>query len=409
MSSPAAVGSQVEDGYLPGSSEYRRIMLAMFAAGMATFVLLYDTQALLPAFAREFQVSPTEASLTLSLASIGLAFALLVAGPLSERYGRTVLVKGSVWASAVVAVATALAPTWPSLLGLRLLQGVVLAGLPAVATAYLREELHASALGRAAGLYIGGTALGGMTGRLLTGPLAEQFGWRWGMAAAACFALLTAAVVSLLLPASRHFVRSSGRHAVTWPQTKVSLTDPVLLGLYLVGGCGLGALVATFNALGFRLTSPAFGLGLGAVGLLYLVYPLGSLASAVAGRAADTYGQRAVMPVGAAIGLLGVALTVSDWLPAVVAGLACITIGFFTMHGLASGWVALRAHLAGGSTSQAAANYLFVYYVGASVLGTLATTVWTAAGWGGVATLVGVLLGTCGVTALALRRTRALT
>ena len=135
-------------------------MAALFAAGMATFVLLYDTQALLPELRTQFAVTPAQATLTMSLATAGLAVALLVAGPASERIGRTRLILGAVWSASLLALLCPLAPSWHALLGLRLLEGVALAGLPAVATAYLREELHPTAQARAAGLYIGGTALG---------------------------------------------------------------------------------------------------------------------------------------------------------------------------------------------------------------------------------------------------------
>ena len=138
-------------------------------AGLATFAVLYSPQSLMPELAEQFDVSATSATLTLSLTTLGLGVALLVAGPLSDVVGRTRLIYVSLWASAVVAIACAVAPGWTSLLVLRLLQGIVLAGLPAVATAYLREELHPSTHARAAGLYIGGTALGGMAGRLVAG------------------------------------------------------------------------------------------------------------------------------------------------------------------------------------------------------------------------------------------------
>src|SRR5215203_6354782 len=137
-------------GHRVGEPGYRRITVALFAAGLATFALLYSTQALLPEFSRAFSVSAAASTLTVSLTTIGLGVALLVAGPLSEVVGRTRLIHSSLAASAVVAVACAVAPTWEVLLGLRLLQGVTLAGLPAVATAYLREELHAGTHARAA-------------------------------------------------------------------------------------------------------------------------------------------------------------------------------------------------------------------------------------------------------------------
>jgi MFS family permease len=150
---------------------------------VATFALLYSTQALLPELARAFSVSAAQSTLTLSLATAGLGLALLVTGPVSEILGRTRLIHLSLTASALVAAGCAVVPDWDMLLGLRLVQGITLAGLPAVATAYLREEIHPDAYARAAGLYVGGTALGGMAGRLITGAIAGAAGWRWALAA----------------------------------------------------------------------------------------------------------------------------------------------------------------------------------------------------------------------------------
>jgi YNFM family putative membrane transporter len=391
-------------GHLPGSAGYRRIMAAMFAAGMATFVLLYATQALLPELHTTFHVSPTQATLSMSLTTAGLALGLLVAGPASEVVGRTPLIVGSTWAATLVACLTPFAPSWGAFLGLRLLEGIVLAGLPAVATAYLREELHANALAKATGLYIGGTALGGMAGRLLTAPVADVAGWRWAMAAAALFALGCAVAVTLALPASRNFTPRPRGSAELRSMARVALADPALRSLYVLGACAIGTLVAVFNALGFRLTTAPFHLSLGAISLLYLVYPLGTVSSTVSGALADRFGRRAVLPSGCALAVLGVLLTMLPSLAVIVIGLACLTAGFFVMHGLASGWVAVRAHLAGASASQAAAFYLCSYYVGSSVFGSLGGSAWSAYGWGGVGLLALVLLACAAVATARLRR-----
>lgn len=392
----------------PGSDGYRRIMVAMFAAGMATFVLLYDVQALLPELVRAFDVSPTRATLALSLTTAALAVSLLVAGPLSEVVGRTRLIHVALWSSTAVALACAVAPTWEALLGLRLLQGVTLAGLPAVATAYLREELHPSAHGRAFGLYIAGTAFGGMTGRLVTAPAADLAGWRWGLAAAAALALVCAALVAWLLPASRHFVPGPAGVRVTLALARDAVRDRALLALYVLGACGIGVMVAVLNALGFRLSAAPYDLSVGTISLVYLVYALGSVSSAVSGRVADRIGRRATIPAGCAIALAGVLLTLSSTLPFVVLGMAALTVGFFCIHGLASGWVTARAHLAGVSTGQAAAFYLFSYYVGASVFGNLGSAAWSHAGWPGVVALAVALLLTVSAMVGVLRRTPAL-
>ena len=395
-------------GYHLDDSGYRRIIAALFAAGVATFALIYSTQALLPEFPRAFSVSAAQSTLSVSLTTIGLGAALLVAGPLSEVIGRTRLIHLSLAASVAVGVACALAPTWEVLLGLRLLQGVTLAGLPAVATAYLREELHPGTHARAAGVYIGGTAIGGMTGRLVTGPIADVAGWRWALAAIAGVGLVCAVVVALLLPASRNFVPAPAHVGTILVMARRALGDRALLALYAIGACSVGAFVAVFNALGFRLTSAPFDLGLGAAGLVFLVYPIGTVGSMVAGRLADRFSRRAVVPVGSLIALTGLLLTLTGFLPVLVAGVAVLTAGFFAVHGVASGWVPTRAHAGGVAAGQAASLYLFAYYLGSSVFGSLTGQAWSLAAWPGVVLLAGGLIVVTGLLALWLRRTPSL-
>lgn len=398
------IAAPARQGYRAGEPGYRRVCLALFTAGLATFALLYSTQALLPEFAAEFHVTPARSAWSLSLATAGLGVALLITGPLSERVGRTRLIHLSLVLSALVGLACAGSPGWHALLALRLLQGVTLAGLPAVATAYLREELHGDTHARAAGLYIGGTALGGMAGRLITGPVAEAYGWRWALAAIAVLGLVCAAVVGALLPASRNFVARPER-----AMTRRAFTDPALLALYAIAACSVGTFVAVYNAMGFRLTAAPFGLGAGAAGAIFLVLPAGTISSTVAGRLADRFGRRAVVPVGALLTAAGLLLTLPNRLPAVIAGLAVMTAGFFCTHGVASGWVPVRAHAGGVPPGQAASLYLFAFYAGSSVVGSLAGTAWSLGAWPAVLLLALTLTAVSGALATRLRHIPALT
>lgn len=397
-----------DQGHLPGSPGYRRVVIALFAAGLATFELLYSTQAILPELATRFEVSSTEATLTLSLATLSLGVALLVVGPLSDVIGRTRLIHLSMTLSVVFAVGCALAPTWTTLLVLRCLMGVALAGLPAVATAYLREELHRSTHARAAGLYIGGTALGGMAGRLVTGYTAELAGWRWSLGAAALLALLCALVVRRLLPESHHFSPAPTGVGSMLAMARRAVADRTLVGLYVIGGCSVGALVSMLNVVGFRLAEAPFGLGLGAASLVFLVYPLGTVSAAMFGQLADRIGRRAVLPIGTVVAVAGAVLTVSSSLPVLVAGLSLMVIGFFAVHGIASGWVPARAHAGGVSAGQAASLYTFTYYLGASIFGSLGAKAWTDVGWSGVVALTVTLLVVTGALAMRLRMSHPL-
>ena len=189
---------------------------------------------------------------------------------------------------------------------------------------------------------------------------------------------------------------------------RAAVADRALVALYVLGACGIGAMVAVFNALGFRLSSTPYDLSVGTISLVYLVYALGTVSSAASGRIADRIGRRATIPAGCALRPVGVWLTLSGSLPVIVLGMAALTVGFFCIHGLANGWVTSRAHLAGVSTGQAAAFYLFAYYVGSSVFGNLGSAAWSHAGWPGVVALASVLLLTVSAMVVVLRRTPAL-
>jgi YNFM family putative membrane transporter len=192
-------------GHRVGDPAFRRISVALFAAGLATFALLYTPQPLLPELAAAFGISAAQSALSVSVCTLGLGAALLVVGPVSELVGRTPLMHASLLASSAVGLGCAAAPGWRWLLVLRAVQGVTLAGLPAVAMAYLREEVDHDSHARATGLYVGGTALGGMVGRLLSGGLADLGGWRVATAGVSALGLACALAVLLLLPASRRF------------------------------------------------------------------------------------------------------------------------------------------------------------------------------------------------------------
>jgi len=142
-----------------GTPEFRRINLAFFVAGFVTFVTLYDVQPLLPVFAVEFRVSPAVASLALSLTTGSLSIAMIAAGTLSEAYGRKPIMVFSLLLTSALTVLSALSWSFRGLLFLRLVQGLALAGVTAVAMAYLGEEMSPSSLSGAMGLYISGNAI----------------------------------------------------------------------------------------------------------------------------------------------------------------------------------------------------------------------------------------------------------
>ena len=389
----------------PGSPEYKRISLALFLAGFATFSLLYCVQPVLPELAQAFGLGAAGSSFALSVSTGCLAAAIFVAGALSEGRDKRWLMFASMALAALCNLGAALAPTWGLLLAARALEGVLLGGVPAVAMAYLSDEIHPRGLGFSMGLYVGGTAFGGMAGRVGMSALADQFGWRVAMGTLSVLGLV-AAVGFVLLPQSRRAAAAVaqqslgiGYHLGAW---RMHLQTPGLLPLFLSGFALMGVFVSLFNYAGFRLADAPYGLSQTQIGLVFCVYLFGMVASPAAGALADRWGRAPVLVGGVGLMASGVVLTLAAPLVAVIAGIAVLTFGFFVAHAVASGWV---GQLALQSKGHASSLYLLAYYLGSSVLGSAGGWFWEHGHWPALVAFSLVLL--VGALALALRLRRA--
>jgi YNFM family putative membrane transporter len=379
----------------------RRVRLALFAAGLATFALLYVPQPLLPLLSRAFGASPAAASLAMSAGTFALAIAIIPVSSLSEILGRRAVMTVSVLAAAVLGLIVPLSPSLPVLIGIRVLQGFALAGVPATAMAYLAEEVEKADLGRAMGLYIAGNAIGGLSGRIIAGILAEHGGWRVATAGVSALALACAVAFAVLLPRSSFFTPSPPRLRVLRATLARNLADTGLLRLYLIGFALMGAFVTVYNYLTFRLSGAPFDLSTSVIGGLFTVYLAGTWSSTLAGRLADRAGRYVVLAVSVAVAIAGVALTLPSSLACVVAGLVVLTAGFFAAHSVASGWVGGRAPVA---PAQASALYLCLYYIGSSVAGSAGGIFYSRGGWPATVAFAVVLLAVALASAVSLRR-----
>ncbi|ARP94816.1 MFS transporter [Bordetella genomosp. 13] len=373
-----------------GSQALRRAQWALFAAGFATFSMLYCVQPLLPLFTHAFGVSPAQSSLALSFCTGMLALSIFLVGLWSQALPRKRVMALSMFAASVLATVAAAAPDWHTLLALRAVQGLAMGGVPAVAMAYLAEEVEPGTLGLAMGLYISGSAFGGLSGRVVAGAVSDLLGWRYALGIMGLMGLASALLFVWLLPPSRRFVPRRGNALAAMREgLSLHLRHAPLVGLFAMGGLLMGAFVTVYNYVGFRLMLPPFSLSQTLIGAIFVVYLVGIVSSTWFGRLADRHGRGTILSGATLLTLAGLLSTLSGSLPLVIAGIVVFTFGFFAAHAVASGWV---GQMAQGYKAQAASLYLLVYYLGSSVLGSLGGHSWSAAGWTGVAELAGGLL-----------------
>jgi len=374
---------------------FRRTSWALFLAGYSTFALMYCVQPLLPELVLAFDVSPASSSLAVSLTMAALSATLLTGGAVLERIPRKSLIVAALSATAMLTLASASASAWWLFLLTRALIGMALAGLPAIAMAYVGEELSRPAAGLGMGLYVAGTAVGGMSGRLVVSALTDAYGWRPAVGIVGLMGLGAAVLVGAMLPQARHPMATPFGPGHLLRIFATHLQQAHLRRLYAVGFLFMGVFVALYNYLTFHLTSPPIGLGQTAVGMVFLLYLLGMVSSPWAGAVAESLGHRRTLAISLTVMLLGSALTLPTWLPSTVAGLGLMTCGFFAAHAVTSTWIGLSAD---AHRAQASSLYLVFYYLGASVSGTLAGWFWTRLGWPGVVGLACV--ETCAALAL---------
>lgn len=380
-----------------GSKSFRNISLALFAGGFVTFALLYTLQPLMPEITEAFGITPTESSLTLSVTTLSMALTMLFIGSVSDAVGRRAIMTASLVATSVIAIISAFSPLFPVLLLLRILQGIALAGLPAIAMTYLVEEIDPLSLGYAMGLYISGNSIGGMGGRIISGLLTDWFDWRAAVGVIGVLGLAAALIFWRVIPPSRRFVRQTGKLGQVIPLLWSQCRNPRLLCLYGLGFLLMGSFVSLFNYIGFELTGEPYNLSQSLAGSIFVVYLMGTFSSTWMGRLADRYGRTGVIRLALAIILTGALCTLHSFLWVKIIGLALFAFGFFGGHSIASSWVGL---VADEHKSQANALYLFFYYVGSSVSGTGGGLLYSHFGWFGIigmiAAYVAISLMLCG-------------
>lgn len=398
----APVVPVVDSRMAPGGPGYRRMSFALFLAGVATFALLYSTQALLPLISGEFGVAASEASWTVAAATGGLALFVLPMSALSERFGRRTVMTASLAVAVTVGLLVPFAPNLTALVVLRAVQGAALAGLPAAATAYLAEEVRPKALVTAIGLFVAGNSVGGMSGRVITGWVAQEWGWRVAIGVIGVIAVACAAAFRLLLPAPRHFKPGSLRPRVLAHTVRDHLANPLLCRLYAIGALFMTIFGGVYTVIGYRLTEAPFSLPQGVIGSIFLVYLVGTVSASTAGRLVGRLGRRGALYAAGGTTAAGLLLSLAGSLPLVLLGLVLITGGFFAGHAVASSAVSKTATQ---GRAQASALYQSAYYIGSSAGSTVGAIAFHAGGWAGT---VGVgLLAVLGVVTITVFGTRA--
>lgn len=372
-----------------GTRPFFAILLLLFLAGFSSFSSLYCVQPMMPIFAQFFAVSPTHSSFPLSASTIALAVGLLFSGLISDRFGRKVIMVWALLLTALLLILSSLFPIWEIFIGTRVLIGFAVSGVAAVAMTYIGEEIAQQDIGLAMGLYISGTAIGGMGGRLIAGVLIDFMAWQTVILLIGILNFISAVIFYLILPQSKHFKA----YPIAFSRFKKSFiknfSDSKLRLLFAQGFILMGCFVTIFNYMSYHLLEKPFQLSQIWIGLISVAYLAGIYSSPRAAKWGEKFGRHRVLPVMLICMLIGLWLMRTTSIGLVLLGLGIFTFAFFAAHSTCSSWVAVQAlqYRAVGSSL-----YLFSYYMGSSFLGSSSGLVWEYFGWNGLTAFISVIL-----------------
>lgn len=262
----------------------------------------------LPALTAELDAATSVAQLTITTCLIGLAAGQLIAGPVSDRYGRRGILLAGIAAYIVTSVLCAISPTVELLIAARFVQGLAGGVGIVIAQAAGRDVFSGRELIR---FYARLTVVGGFAaviGPLLGGFLNTVVDWR-GLFL--FLALIGVGILALALvrfgETLPHADRTDGGLARTLRDYRVLLGDRVFVGAILNQGFLYAALFAYLSGATFVLQdiyglSPVeYALAFGANSAGFMVF------GHLAGRSAERGRVRSTLAVGIAIAGLGAA------------------------------------------------------------------------------------------------------
>ncbi|MET0743527.1 MAG: MFS transporter [Microvirga sp.] len=365
-------------------------LVLLMAVGAGTAVAtLYYSQPMLGIIGADLQAGAHAVGWVVTLTQLGYAFGILLLAPLGDRYDRRLIILAKAVSLCVSLVLAGLAPSRDLLLAASFAIGLsaTLAQDIVPAAAVLAPPAHR---GKVVGTVMTGLLLGILLSRVVSGLVAEHFGWRTMFFAAAGSLGLLIVALWQGLPRFRP-VTTLAYGALVGSLGTLWVRHGALRRAALAQGLLSVSFSAFWSTLAVMLHDAPFHLGAAAAGAFGLAGAVGALAAPVAGRLADARGPALVTRLGAGLVALSFALMLAmPWMPP-QAGLWLIgasAVGFDL--GVQASLIAHQTIIYGidpAARSRLNAVLMVSVFIGMAVGSSLGSQLLGASGWTGVTAL----------------------
>lgn len=335
--------------------------------------VMYATQPLQPLLANEFDISIFQSSLFTAVIMFYLAIAPIVYGYILESVNS----KKMLIVSSVILFFTNLilgfSDSFEMFLFARCLEGLT---VPAILTSSMTilANIDKKNIQFNMSLYVASTVFGGLIGRVFSGFIAEEFGWR-----AVFFSLSFALFISILLIRNIKLELSSSMNKAKLKDIVQILKDKRFLLIYLLMFVVFFVFAGLLNLIPFRMKALLGDVSESTIGLLYLGYGSGIIVALFSRKIVNYFGSeiKTILIAGVFYSIM-IIFFISENLNIIFLMMFLLCIGMFTIHTVSTG---LANSMKDEQKALTSGMYLTFYYIGGASGSLLPSLIYEYYGW----------------------------
>jgi len=335
--------------------------------------VMYATQPLQPLLSKEFNINIVQSSLFTAVIMFWLALAPIFYGYILE----SVSAKKMLTISSIILFFTNLvlgfSDSFETFLLARCLEGLT---VPAILTSSMTilANIDKKNIQFNMSIYVASTVFGGLLGRVMSGFIASEFGWR-----AVFFSLSFALLIGLV------FIRNLNLDIET-KMTKASIKDVMSILkdkrfalIYFTMFTVFFVFAGLLNLIPFRIKELFGDISESTIGLLYIGYGSGVVVALLSSRIVKHFGSEInSILIGGLFYMAMVVFFVSESLAVIFLMMFLLCIGMFTVHSVCTGLANTMQENNKGLTSG---MYLTFYYIGGAVGSIVPAMIYSRFGW----------------------------
>lgn len=334
--------------------------------------VMYATQPLQPLLAQEFDVSMTKASSFTAVIMLFLAISPIFYGYILESVKTKKVLVTAFVILLITNLALSFANSYELFLTIRTIEAMVIPAILTGCMAILANDKENTKLNMS--IYVAATVFGGLIGRVFSGFIAEEFGWR-----VVFFSLSLALLIGLFFINRLNIKADANLVKPNIKDITNILKDKRFVVIYLLMFIIFFVFAGLLNILPFRIKELEPNTSETQIGLLYLGYGMGILISLTIHKIIKFFKKELrTISAGIVIFIISTLMFLSTK-PLVLFSLVFLfCVGMFTIHTVST---RIGNSLKASQKALTSGMYLSFYYIGGAVGSIIPAMVYSNFGW----------------------------